>query len=147
VSGLVLDPGRWLAQTGPARLVAAVLEVREDGIECEGRVPSGHALAADGSAPAYLGLELAAQAAAILEATRHGASSGPRRGLLVSLRDVRIARPRLPVDQALRASVRAAGGAGGLVLYAVRVTHQGELDVEGTIGAYMAPVEGRGDGA
>lgn len=147
MSGKAPDPARVLAQAGPARLVVAVVEIREDGIECEGRVPAGHALAEQGSAPAHLGLELAAQAAAILEASRHGAASSPRRGLLVSLRDVRIARPRLPVEEPLRASVRAAGGAGGLALYAVRVTCRGQLGVEGTIGAYIAPSDGRSDGA
>jgi predicted hotdog family 3-hydroxylacyl-ACP dehydratase len=132
-----------LAQTGPARLITQVLEVRADGIECEGSIPPGHALvAADGSAPAHLGLELAAQAAALFEARKDGGRRGPVRGYLVSLRDVRIARPRLPAGQTLRASVRAAERAGSLAFYTVRVSHEGRLDVEGTIGAYLGPEGG-----
>jgi predicted hotdog family 3-hydroxylacyl-ACP dehydratase len=133
------DVARLIRHQGVARMVESVLELREDGIDCAGRIPPGHALARGGRAPAFVGLELAAQAAAVFEALRRPEQepgSGARMGLLVSLRDVRLELSDLPAGVPLVASVRSLGGAAALSLYAVRVLHDGRLCVEGTLGTF-----------
>jgi len=129
-------------QAGVARLVESVVELREDGIDCAGCIPLGHSLVRGGSAPAFVGLELAAQAAAVFEALRRrqreGESEGGARvGYLVSLRDVRLERRELPAGVPLVASIRSLGGAASLARYDVRVLHDGAVALQGTLGTFL----------
>jgi predicted hotdog family 3-hydroxylacyl-ACP dehydratase len=145
---VAVDVEGLIPQAGVARLVEAVLELREDGIDCAGRVPSTHPMAREGEVPAFLGLELAAQAAAVFEALRRrekGGHANPRVGFLVSLRDVRIDLRTFPVEASLVASIRSLGGAASLALYQVRVLHRGVVGVQGTLGTFLPPSEGHRD--
>jgi len=145
MTGAAQDVAGLIPQAGVARLVESVLELRADGIDCAGRIPSGHPLVREGRAPAFLGLEMAAQAAAAFEALRrreHEGQAAPRVGFLVSLRDVRLSMPELPAGVPLVASIRPLGGAASLALYEVRVLHAGVVVVHGTLGTFMHPADG-----
>ena len=90
---------------------------------CEGRVPSGGPFAHGGSASCFLGVELAAQAAAAFEAVRSSADGGlPRIGYLASIRDARFEVPSLPAGPLLLTRVRRQGGVAPLSLYSAEVT-------------------------
>lgn len=131
----------------PALLIETVSALHEDGIDCVGTVPADFALAREGLAPAFVGLEIAAQAAAIYEALRRGVEDGGsvrRVGFLVSLRDVRLEQPDLPVGVPLMASVRSLGGAGSLRQYEARIELDGSTVVRGTLGTFVPGADGLG---
>lgn len=128
------------------RLVESVVEVGDGVVVCEGRVAADHPLAAEGAVPAVLGLELAAQAAAVVEAlSRRGVTGSPvepRRGYLVSVRGARLRAPTFPAGALLRATVRAAGRAGPLAMWEAVVDVEGEEHLTATLGTYaVAEVE------
>jgi len=125
---------------GPALLVESIAEVRPDRIVCWGRVPPESPFAAEGKAPAFVGLEMGAQAAAVLEALGRGEpedGGGPRVGYLVGIRDARLA-VDLPVGRRLRVTARAAGGAPPLALYDVSVEDDGVEFARGLLSTYAA---------
>jgi predicted hotdog family 3-hydroxylacyl-ACP dehydratase len=128
---------------GRAILVEDVVALLEDGIECRGRIPPDAALAQGGRVPSFVALEMAAQAAAVLEALRrHGraeATTGPRTGYLVSLRGVVMERSEIPVGAPLTVSLKSSGQAGGLGLYEAVVTCEGLVCVRGVVGTFSAP--------
>lgn len=105
-------------------LVERIVETTDDGMVCLGRIPADGPLAAGRDvASSFLGLELAAQTAAVHEALRRDPKAGeqPRIGYLASIRAARFEVPRLPVGQALRATIRAAGSVPPLAMYQVMV--------------------------
>jgi predicted hotdog family 3-hydroxylacyl-ACP dehydratase len=131
----------------PALLIETVSALHEDGIDCVGAIPGDFALAREGLAPAFVGLEMAAQAAAIYEVLHRGAEDAGcarRVGFLVSLRDVRLEQPDLPVGVRLVASVRSLGGVGSLGLYEARIDLDGSTVVRGTIGTFVPAADGPG---
>jgi predicted hotdog family 3-hydroxylacyl-ACP dehydratase len=143
---LAVDVAGLIPHAGVARLVETVLELREDGIDCAGRFPPEHPMVRGGAVPAFVGLELAAQAAAVFEALRRREKDGhsnPRVGFLVSLRDVRIDLRTFPVGVLLVASIRSLGSAAPLALYQVGVLHRGAVGVQGTLGTFLPPSEGQ----
>jgi predicted hotdog family 3-hydroxylacyl-ACP dehydratase len=114
-----------LPQCPPMRLLTAILNTTADGLSAAASIPAACALVRDGSAPALVGLEAAAQAAAAWEAMRRwreGDSVAPRIGYLVALRDVVFFAERAPADQALLASVRLEAAAPPLTHYQVEVS-------------------------
>jgi predicted hotdog family 3-hydroxylacyl-ACP dehydratase len=128
---------------GRALLVEDVVALREDGIECRGRIPPDAALARNGRVPSFVGLEMAAQAAAVLEALRRRddgtAPAGPRTGYLVSLRSVVMEQPEIPVGVPLAVSLKSVGQAGGLGLYEASLECQGLVCVRGVVGTFSPP--------
>jgi predicted hotdog family 3-hydroxylacyl-ACP dehydratase len=126
---------------GSARLVERVLAWRADTLECVGRVPLESPFARDGSAPAFVGLELAAQAAAAHEALlarRAGAATGAVILYLVGIQEARFGVARLPVGDDLWATLRLVGGAPPLAIYTVRVELAGVECVSATFSTYGA---------
>lgn len=130
------DVTTLLPHRPPILLVESVVEERDDGVVCRGRVPEGGPLARGGVAPVVLALELAAQTAAVhaaLASRRDGAPGAdpsaspmsargePAIGLLASIGDACFAVPELPAGAPLLASVTAAGSMPPLTLYRVRV--------------------------
>jgi predicted hotdog family 3-hydroxylacyl-ACP dehydratase len=118
-----------LPHHGAARLLTDV--VARDGareIECLGCIPGTSPFAAQGSAPAFMAIELAAQAAALLEALARGDAGGDsqprvgRVGYLVGVREARFTRPHVPTEETLRVQVRLLGEAPPLAKYAVTVS-------------------------
>lgn len=109
-----------LPHSPPALLVRSVLAAAEEEIDCVAEIPPEHPLAAAGRAPACLGVEAAAQAAAVLEAlARREEDRGPRVGYLVGIREARFATPHLPAGQPFRVTARLAGSAPPLSIYEI----------------------------
>ncbi|HXU31290.1 MAG TPA: hypothetical protein VN851_11985, partial [Thermoanaerobaculia bacterium] len=123
----------------PALLVARLVWRRRGEARAEGIVPIESPFASGGSAPAFLGLEIAAQTAALLEALgREGEAPGPRAGYLVAIRHARCPGEDLPVGVPLDAFVKETGSATPLTIYEARVELAGRTLVEGSISTWIA---------
>jgi 3-hydroxyacyl-[acyl-carrier-protein] dehydratase len=135
------DPAALLPHAPPARLLVEVLDLTPAGVTCRAEIPATHPLVNGGRAPAFLGLEAAAQAAALLEAQQRtgsdGEPAGPRIGYLVGIRDARFPAPHLPATTAFRVHVQAAGSAPPLAVYTVRIDIGEEMVGVGTISTYL----------
>lgn len=117
-------PAGLLPHGPPARWVDEVLERAEGELVCRGRIPRESPFVRGGSAPATAGLELAAQAAAVLEALERSESGGgtlPRLGYLVRVREATLAERGIPAGAPVIARVRRSGGIPPLALYEVEV--------------------------
>jgi 3-hydroxyacyl-[acyl-carrier-protein] dehydratase len=115
----------------PARLVRSVLTASAEEIACVAEIPPDHPLVVAGRAPACLGVEAAAQAAAVLEAlVRREEDAGPRIGYLVGLREARFACPSLPAGRPFRVAARLTGSAPPLSIY--------EIDAAGGVAATLS---------
>ena len=136
------DLDELLPHRPPMRMVAAIEEEMEDGLECSARVSKGSAFDDDGTAPALVALEMAAQTAALFEALRRVRDGGPpgaRLGYLVGARDVGFGRARLTVGTAHRAAVRLSGMALPLCNYAFEVMEGSEVVASGTLSTWLTP--------
>jgi predicted hotdog family 3-hydroxylacyl-ACP dehydratase len=118
-----------------------VVEASPERVVCIAVIPPNHPLVRGGRAPALLGLEAAAQAAAALEAlSRQGKASGeagPRLGYLVGVREAVFHAPDLPVAEPLSVTVEAAGSAPPLAVYTARIEQEGTVLVTGTFSTYL----------
>lgn len=135
------DLGAWLPHAGPARMLTRVLEVTPEAIVCEGTVPASSPYASRSTVPSWVGVELAAQAAALLEAHTHEATLAGTRptGYLVRMRDVRCARPGFPAGVVLRIRVERVSAALPLFAYSIAVVVGGVELLRGEINTYLAP--------
>lgn len=132
-----------LPHAGPSRLLDSVVVLGDGQVAGHGRVPADHPAARSGRAPAFLAVELAAQAAGQVPRARDAeegdgegnpaggnAAAGvvvdaeaapdvdaPRLGYLVRLREVRFARAEIDVEARLVAHVDLAGRTGPLARY------------------------------
>jgi len=123
----------------PARLIRDILEVSAEALSAWTEIPAASPFVEGGRAPAFLGLEAAAQGAAVLEALSRRDDSGPRIGYLVGLRNARFQIPWLPAEQPFRISVRLSGSAASLSIYEVTVDDGAGAEIaRGTISTYMA---------
>jgi 3-hydroxyacyl-[acyl-carrier-protein] dehydratase len=115
------DLASLLPHAPPALLVRSVLTASAEEIACEAAIPPDHPLAAAGRAPAWLGVEAAAQAAAVLEALarQQEEDPGPRVGYLVGIREARLASSYLPTGETFRVTARLEGSAPPLSIYAI----------------------------
>lgn len=153
--GAGVDPAGLLPHTGPARWIR---RVDADSGDPEvwtaiAQAPADSPFVAGGRAPAWLALELAAQAAAageaataiaVAPATTAAAASGgagapgrrdPRPGYLVQARDVALAAATLDVTAPVAVRLALEGRAGPLGLYRFAV---GGV-ARGLVGTYLAP--------
>jgi len=97
-------------------------------------IPEDNPFVKAGSAPAFVGLEAGAQAAAVLEAMAR--SSGEARiGYVVAIRNARFRTAWLPADRPLPVTVKPAGSAPPLSIYEVNV---GDV-VTGLVSTYIVP--------
>lgn len=122
-------------------LVERIVEKLDDGLVCLGRIPKdGPLAAADDTASAFLGLELAAQTAAVFEALCRGKDGGePRIGYLASIRKADFQVAELPCGRQLRATVRVVGSAPPLAMYSVTVAleEDGSELLTATLSTYL----------
>jgi 3-hydroxymyristoyl/3-hydroxydecanoyl-(acyl carrier protein) dehydratase len=128
-----------LPHTPPARLIRGVLAVTEAGIVCVAAIPPDHPLAVAGR---LLGVEAAAQAAAVLEAIGRRGDRGeegpePRIGYLVGVREARFA-ASLAAGRPFRVSARLQGSAPPLSVYEIAVGEPGHEVATGTISTFLA---------
>lgn len=88
----------------PMRFLHSIVSENVESLSCMATIPAACALVDGGSVPAVVGLEAAAQAAAVWEAlqrSREGGVAAPRVGYLVALREVAFFTDRIPADQEL----------------------------------------------
>jgi 3-hydroxyacyl-[acyl-carrier-protein] dehydratase len=124
----------------PMRFVERIEAESDEGVACSVRVPQNGAFTEEGSAPALLALEMAAQSAAVFEALlrfRRGERGGARIGYLVGARDVRFARIRLSVEERLVASLRLSGIAPPLSTYLFDVAGAQGPVASGTVSTWL----------
>jgi 3-hydroxymyristoyl/3-hydroxydecanoyl-(acyl carrier protein) dehydratase len=119
----------------PARLLREVLSASAEELTGIAQIPADSPFVHDGRAPSFLGLEAAAQGAAVLEALTRQDASGPRIGYLVGLRNARMLIPWLLAEQPFRVTVRLTGSAESLSMYEVAV----EDIVHGSISTVLMP--------
>lgn len=117
-------PSDLLPHAAPALLLTAVLAMSAGGIACTAVVPEGHPLAAGGQVPGFAALELAAQAAAALQALLRQGGGSPLIGYLVGARDALFA-PTLPAGRGLRVTAIHGGSAAPLATYEMEVRPEG----------------------
>ena len=129
-----------LPHTGVARLLTAVVRCDDASVLAVGEIRADHPLVGDGEAPAFLALELGAQAAAAMESlTRRGTSpSGPVRGRLVRIRDAQFARDTLPVNTPLDVTAQVVALALPLAVYRIRVCLDGVERATATVSTYAS---------
>jgi 3-hydroxymyristoyl/3-hydroxydecanoyl-(acyl carrier protein) dehydratase len=124
----------------PMLFVEQLLGEAEDGATCLGRIPAGCPLVSAGATPAFVALELAAQAAAVWEGRRSRGLQGdapPVTGYLVSIKDGKLHRTAIPAESDLFASVRLTARVPPLTMYAVEVVVEGSLALTATIGTFL----------
>jgi predicted hotdog family 3-hydroxylacyl-ACP dehydratase len=122
----------------PARLLRDVLDASPETLTGVVEIPAGSPFVTAGRVPAFLGLEAAAQGAAVLEALSRRDDSGPRIGYLVGLRNARCHTLWLPAERPFRIAVRLSGSAASLSIYEVSVEGEGGIAlVQGTISTYI----------
>jgi predicted hotdog family 3-hydroxylacyl-ACP dehydratase len=125
----------------PMRFVHAVLDRRDDGIECAAAVPAGCGLARAGRAPTLATIEAAAQAAAVWEALSRRAAGGPaeaRAGYLVGLRDVALHAPQVIADAEFAVAVRLEEAALPLTWYRAEAVLDGIVVMTGAFATVLA---------
>jgi predicted hotdog family 3-hydroxylacyl-ACP dehydratase len=105
---------------GNALFLRRVLEARGSALRALGVIPGGSAFAEGGAVPCYVGLDLAAQAAAALETLRLSAP-GPEIGYLVGIREARFEEATLPLYRDILVEVRLQDRAGPLAHHEVRL--------------------------
>ena len=96
-------------------------------------IPEDNPFVEAGRAPAFVGLEAGAQAAALLEALDRS-SGEPRIGYVVAIRNARFRTSWLPAGRPLPVAVRPAGSAPPLTIYEVSV---GDV-VTGLVSTYIS---------
>lgn len=130
-----------LPQTGVARLLTAVHHCDALAIRCTGEIPRTHPLVSAGRAPAFLAIELGAQAAAAMTAVgRQAASSTDSvRGRLVRVKTARFLHATLPLDTALAVTARLVAAASPLAVYDIEVRIGEEPHVTATLSIYALP--------
>jgi 3-hydroxymyristoyl/3-hydroxydecanoyl-(acyl carrier protein) dehydratase len=127
-----------LPHAPPARLIRGVIEAEAERIVCAAEIHPDHPLAVEGRAPAFLALEAAAQAAAVLEALARRDDPTPRIGYLVGIREARFAAPPIPAGRPFQVSARLAGSAPPLSVYEIAAGGA----VTGTISTYITTDDG-----
>jgi 3-hydroxymyristoyl/3-hydroxydecanoyl-(acyl carrier protein) dehydratase/predicted hotdog family 3-hydroxylacyl-ACP dehydratase len=129
----------------PALLIESLVAHGPSGALGRGVIPADSPFAVAGYAPSYLGLEMAAQTAALVEGLgREGRVSAPRIGYVVAIRRAQCFVRSLPVGQPLDVVVFFVADAPPLSIYDIRVEQEGRVRVEGTISTWIA--EGNGEG-
>lgn len=134
------DIADLVPHTRVARLLTRVVSSSPLSIEAVGEIPRDHPLAIDDLAPAFLAVELGAQAAAAMQTLASRTTStddaDPQPGRLVRIRDARFARESLPVSTPIAIAAERVGLAPPLAIYKLRATINGAVVVEAVISTY-----------
>lgn len=132
-----------LPHAGAARMLSRVLAARGDTIVAEAVLSAASPFAGlareAGAAPAWVAIEMAAQAAAALELAGRDGDDGPRLGYLVRLRDVRCRRSTLPVGEPVRLEVTRGAAISTLRTYGIFASLDGAALVAGELSVFFVP--------
>ena len=130
----------------PALLVESLVSRGASGARGRAFIPPDSPFAVGGNAPSYLGLEIAAQTAALVEALgREGEEAAPRVGYLVAIRRARCFVRSLPVGEPLDVFVHFSGSAPPLSIYEIRIEREGGMMMDGTISTWIAAEAAEGE--
>jgi len=138
-------PDSLLPHDPPARLLERIVEVGEERIVCRGRVPGNSPFVREGSVPAFVAVELAAQSAAAWETLarmKQSAVPEPRVGYVVSIRGVELSPAEFPAAVDLEVRVEITGAAPPLTMYRFEVSHGDRRVAAGTISTYITGEQG-----
>jgi predicted hotdog family 3-hydroxylacyl-ACP dehydratase len=136
----------WLPHRGRMRLIDRVERCEGQTIECSALVrPDGLFVQADGL-PAWIGIELMAQAAAAWAGARARAGGGgPRAGFLVGVRRYDTQLPAFPLGATLAVTATcAAAGDNGLSVFDCTIALAGRELASGRISVYENAPQGGG---
>lgn len=128
--------------TSIARFLTEVVRFAPGFVQATGLLPANHPLVALGRAPAFLGIELGAQAAAALETLGRASietKGAPRIGYLVGVRHAVFLRPDLPTDTPLDVTAKLLGAAAPLAIYHVEVSIAGVECLHASLSTHSAP--------
>jgi predicted hotdog family 3-hydroxylacyl-ACP dehydratase len=134
--GEVAGVERLLPHGPEARMLREIASSDGERLVARARIPAGGALGIEG-APAYLALEIAAQAAAAHGALGGPAGGGARSGVLVGAKAVAFHRATLPVERDLVVRVRRTAAAPPLLVYEAELDADGALAFRGTLSAWV----------
>lgn len=127
-----------LPQSGPARLIVEVLDADREHANCRARVPSNSPFRrADGdrsTVPAYLAIEMGAQAAALCDARNRGTDEGA----IVAVRQTICHAGSLDADAVYYVQATLLESAPPLRHYRFEVSLDGRVLVEGVVGTHLA---------
>jgi predicted hotdog family 3-hydroxylacyl-ACP dehydratase len=121
-------PHLLLPHTGTARLLTEVVRAERGVLVATGQIPAAHPLTVAKNVPCFLGLEMGAQAAAVLEALTRKEDTGdraPRVGYLVGVRAATFLRPELPVETPVTITASLEGSAPPLAIYRITIAVAG----------------------
>ena len=131
-----------IPHTGTARFVTSVIRSDEKSIDAVGRIPAQHVAVRDGRAPAFLGIELGAQAAAAMVECRYGLQPVQYRlkpvPTLARIREASFDVDDLPVDADLHVSAELEASAPPIAIYRIRVSLDGKEVVRATISTHQS---------
>ena len=134
-----------LPHKGVALLVQKAVQIAENRVVCESLIPAASPFVSGGRAPAFLAMELAAQATLLMEIARAGAgvavSEQRADRYLVTIRDSRFRATEIPAEHPLMARVEMEGNIPPLTVYRVWVTLDGDELARGTISTYSGSPE------
>jgi predicted hotdog family 3-hydroxylacyl-ACP dehydratase len=137
-----MDRTGWAPETliphrGEALFLREILWHEGGTLECVGVIPGSSPFVHEGQAPSFVGLELAAQAAAALQMLECSERPlAPPRGYLVGVREARFTSPWIPADREIHTRVRRTGQAGPLTVHEILVEVAGCECVAGEISTY-----------
>ena len=125
-------------------MIRAVLRLDSTGIACSGAVEPGSPFVHDGLCPAYVGIEMAAQAAALLGAepglfdggTEYDASL---QGYLVRVRQAEFQQSHFAADTEIRVEVMPDGGTAPLRRYRCVLAIDDDVILRGSFSVYLDP--------
>lgn len=137
----------WLPHRGRMRLIDRVERCDADSIACTAVVRADGLFTGPEGMPAWIGVELMAQAAAAWAGQRARAGGGvPRAGFLVGARRYEAHEPTFAVGAPLSVvAVCAAAGDNGMRLFDCTITQDGRPLASGRIGVFESAAESEGE--
>ena len=129
----------YLPHQGPALLITEVLSSSDAGSTCLGQVPADSPFVRDGRFPAFLALEMGAQAAAAGEAHHRAAADpggAPLAGFIVRFTRASFSSPSLPIAATYRITTGLLQAAPPLRTWSCRVEDDGEVVAEAEISTF-----------
>ncbi|MEQ8766393.1 MAG: hypothetical protein RL885_20945 [Planctomycetota bacterium] len=135
------DIDRILPHRGPSRFVIEAIRADRDSAVCRARVPAANALVTDGHAPAFLGIEVAAQAAALhsgMVRVEDGETEAePRVGYLTGVREATCHRPTFRSDADVEVQVVITHFAVPISMHRFEMKQDGQTIITGSISTYV----------
>jgi predicted hotdog family 3-hydroxylacyl-ACP dehydratase len=132
------DAPKRLPHSGPALLIERVAAVEDDVIHCIGRVPPDSPFRSGAEVPAYLGIEMGAQAAALQDLlARDAQCDAEAHGFIVAVRTASFQRAQLPADAAFEVEARREVSMPPLHHFSLRVSLDGNVVVEAEVSTYV----------